>query len=203
MRFALAIVSVILVVSLAANGFLCTSLSENNSLKKQNEEMQSQINSLQTQIGELQDKSNTDNNTITVLNGQIASLQKENQNLTALIQSLQNKTFTLNQSSSEGGIAYLVTHLGTKIINTVPIGGPTHQTVLVIGGDVENNGNGTAYNCKIRVVTYELNNPNPFTDYFQLGTGNLTSGEKVNFFANVIHDNIVNWEIFPECTNTH
>jgi len=48
-RFAIAIVSVILVVSLAANGYLYNSLSENCNLRKQNEEMQSQISSLQSQ----------------------------------------------------------------------------------------------------------------------------------------------------------
>ena len=219
MRFALAIVSFILLVSLSANGYLYNSLSENSNFKKQNEEMQSQISSLesqtdnlQNQISELKNQSSTDNNTIASLNNQITNLQlennnlqKENMNLVALVRSLQNKTSTQNQSSGAGG-PYLVTRLGTKIYKIVPIGGSTQQRVLVIGGDVENDGNGTAYNCQIKVVTSFLTPPyNTFTDYFQLGTGTLTVGEKVDFFANVIHGNVSdigNWQIFPECTNT-
>jgi TolA-binding protein len=208
------IISILLLVSVAANGYFY--FSANNSLQKEVVNLQSQVislesqtASLQSQVQNLQNNSGADNQTIANLNGQIINLrtqnenlQKEKDNLTALIQSLQNQSSTQNQSSAEDRMAYLVTRLGTKIHDTVPIGGPTSQQVLVISGEVENDGNGTAYNCQIKVVTYELNNSDPFTDYFQLGSGNLTVGSSVNFFANVIHGDIVNWQIFPECTNT-
>jgi hypothetical protein len=195
-RFALATVSIILVVSLAANGYLYNSLSENNSLQKQNEEMQSQISSLQSQaqnlqnqITDLKNQSNDDNDTIAALNIQIASLQQEKENLTALVQSLQNK------SSSDVYAPYLVTRLGA----TFDYGYGMVSSYLYVQGFVSNEGNVTASKCALK-ITSQTNQGTSYTDYYRFNT--LSPRESVKVDTHIYHEDLKNWTIIPECTNT-
>jgi hypothetical protein len=205
MRFALAIVSVILVVSLAANGYQY--FSENSNLRKQTTDMQNQINSLQSQVTDMQNQTSRDSNTIDALNSQIANLlqendnlQKENYNLTSLVRNLQNK------SSSDFYEPHLVTSLGAKYISglirdnssdqSIPQPTPSHW--LYIKGFVSNLGNGTAYNCDLK-VTYHTPSAT-YVYYYRFNA--LAPGENVTIDTNIFHDNIQSWEIIPECTNT-
>jgi TolA-binding protein len=214
-RFALAIVSIILVISLAANGYLYNALSENSNLKKQNEEMQNQISSLQSQtdnlqsqtqnlqnqITDLQNQSSRDSNTIDALNSQVANLiqendnlQKENYNLTTLVQILQNKT------SSDVYEPYLVTALGATYTSgySLESGQAVFRYFLYLQGWVTNTGNGTAYNCALKLIVNTTHGT--FTDYYRFNT--LAPGENTYIDTHLYYNDVVSWQIFPECTNT-
>ncbi len=206
-RFALLAVSIFLMISLVATGLLYNSLSENSNLKKQTVEMQSQISSLQSQVSELQNQSATEYDIISALNSQIANLlqensnlQKENYNLTILVRNLQNK------SSSDVYEPYLVTSLGAKYLsglildrnNEQPIPQPTPSHWLYVNGSVSNFGNGTAYNCDLKVTSHTPSAT--YIDYIRFNA--LAPGESVIVDTNIFHDSIQSWEIIPEYTNT-
>ncbi len=168
-KHALVTVSIILVASLAVNSYLYYSLSQDSNLWKQNAEMQSQI---------------------TALNSQVVSLQQENGNLTAIIQNL-------NKSSSDTYEPYLVTALGAKYTWS-PNSNGDRVYYLYIQGNVTNEGNGTAYNCDLKIVTNSLKDS--FTDYFRFSA--LAPGEHEDIDTHLYHVDLVNWTITPECTNT-
>jgi cell division protein FtsB len=209
-RFAIATVSIILVVSIAANGYLYFSvnnrLSENDSLKKQIVEFQSEVTflqnqteNLQTNVDTLQNNSGIDNQTIANLNAQILDLQtqienmqKENDNLKSQISHLQNQT------SSEIKVPNLVTALGATFTSGYVNDGKLLVHFLYIQGTVMNEGNGTAYNCDLKVISHTPSGS--FTDYYRFTA--LAPGESANVDTHIFHDNIQSWEIFPECTNT-
>jgi hypothetical protein len=215
-RLALAIVSIILVVSIAANGILYNALSENNNLKRQNEEMRNQINSLQnqtqnlqSQIGELQNQSNTDNNTIAALNATITNLLKqnhtlknENENLQAQVENLTSQLGpNLSTNLIANDVNYLVP-LNTNIPTPPPIVKTPEYNHLLIRGTVDNTGWKTAYHCKLHVILYQGNTIAADT-HIELGT--IYGHSSVLLDGNtVLYKGIrlTNWEIFPECTNT-
>ncbi len=208
MRIVLAAAVVVLVISLAANGYLYNSFSENGNLKKQVVEMQSQINSLESQtqnlqskIGDLQNKSIRDSGTIDAFNTQVANLiqendnlQKENYNLTVLVQSLQNKT------SSDVYEPYLVTALGATYTSGYSLdnGQAVFRHFLYLQGTVTNTGNGTAYNCDLKLIVNTTSGT--LTDHYRFST--LAPGEYTYIDTHLYYNNVVSWEIFPECTST-
>jgi TolA-binding protein len=199
MSLAVVAVSVLLLVSLTANGYLY--FSENNDLSEQTTELQNQVSSLgsqtqnlQDQIGALQNQSDTNNNTIAALNSQIVSLQqenealqKENENLTASIHSLQNEV--------KVWMPYLVTRLGAIF----DYGYGIARSSIYIQGFVTNEGNATAYNCDLKIASQTTNGAS-YTDYYRFGT--LAPGDYVRLDTHFYHEGIKNWTIIPECTST-
>ena len=222
MKPVLIAVSILLLVSIIANGYLYLSensgLSENNSLKKQVVELQSQvtglenqtanlqsqINSLESQKANLQSQLSSSQNNLTIisdLNGQILSLQtenknlqKENDNLRSTIQNLQN------QSPTGTRTPYLVTALGatfTWSYSETARYGMLHY--LYVQGTVMNTGNGTAYNCALKVVMTTTSGQS-LTDYYRFNA--LAPGEVENVDTHFYYDNLQSWTITPQCTNT-
>jgi hypothetical protein len=201
MRFALAIVSVILVVSLAANGYLYFSTnSQVAKFQSQVASLESQTAALQSQLENIQNNSGSDNQTIAYLNAQILDLQtqnenllEENDNLTAKIQNLQNKP------SSDIYEPYLVTALGATFTWSYSESaryGMLHY--LYVQGTVTNAGNGTAYNCALKVVM-NIASGLSITDYYRFNA--LAPGETENVDTHFYYDNLQSWTITPECTN--
>jgi hypothetical protein len=163
-RFALATVSIILVVSLAANGYLYFSannrLSENDSLKKQIVEFQSEVTFLQNQTTNLQ--------------RQLDNYQNRFPNLVTAL----GATFTWSYSATA---SYGMLHY------------------LYVQGTVTNTGNGTAYNCDLKVIMTTSHGVS-YTEYYRFNA--LAPGEVENVDTHFYHDNLLNWTITPECTNT-
>jgi TolA-binding protein len=201
-RFALALVSTVLVISLVANGILYNALSENNNLEKQNEEMQNQINSLQSltqnlqsQVTELQNQSKDNNRTIAAFNAQIFDLQTQNSNLQ---NQNDNLTYRIQSqlSTEKNTKPYLVTALGA--VSTESLSPTGWVKYLYIQGTVTNQGNGTAYNCVLKVTSHTPSTT--YVDYYRFNS--LAPAEYATVDTHIYHDNIQSWEIIPECTNT-
>ena len=203
MRFVLALVFVILIVSLAANGYLYNSLSENNYLRKQIVELQSQVTSLESQTANLQSQLSSLQNNSTIisdLNGQILdlqtenkNLQNENDNLRATIRNLQN------QSPTDTGTPYLVTALGATFTWSYSESARYGMLYyLYVEGTVTNTGTGTAYNCALK-VTMNTTDGVSFTEYYRFNA--LAPGEIEIVDTHFYHDHLQSWTIIPEYTN--
>ena len=205
-KFALVIVSILLLASLTANGYLYFSVNDN--LQRQVVEFQNQVTTLesqtvtlQRQVDTLQNNSGIDNQTISNFNAQILDLQtqienmqKENDNLKSQISHLQN------QPSPEIRVANLVTALGatfTWSYSATASYGMLHY--LYVQGTVTNTGNGTAYNCDLKVIM-TTSTGESFTEYYRFNA--LAPGEVENVDTHFYHDNLQSWTITPECTNT-
>ncbi len=222
MKPVLIAVSILLLLSLIANGYLYLSvnngLSENNGLKSQvvglqsqvsilenqTTNLQSQVNSLESQRANLQGQlSSLQNNSsiISDLNRQIISLQTENKNLQQENDNLRSTIQNLqNQSSAGTGTPYLVTALGatfTWSYSSTARYGMLHY--LYVQGTVMNTGNGTAYNCALKVVMTTTSGQS-FTDYYRFNS--LAPGEVENVDTHFYYENLQSWTITPQCTNT-
>lgn len=189
----MAVVSIILAVSLAANGYLYLYADRSSNaqvavLENKISILETQSANLQNQISELQNRSNNINGTVAALNSQIANLQRENENLNAQLQ---------NNFSSDVYEPYLVTALGSKYTWS-PNSDGKMVYYLYIQGNVTNVGNGTAYNCALRIVTNSAKDS--FTDHYRFNA--LAPGEHMDVDFHLYHVDLVNWTITPESTKT-
>ena len=69
---------------------------------------------------------------------------------------------------------------------------------LYIEGTVTNTGNGTAYNCELKIIVNTSSET--FTYYYRFSS--LAPGEHTDVDTTLYYNNVVSWEIIPECTNT-
>jgi hypothetical protein len=201
-RLALAVVSVILVISLAVNGFLYNSLSENNNLEKQNEDLQSQINSLQAENSTLQN--DIANLKIQVINltSQLSVVQQQINSSQIIISALQSQNANLQNLLELKNAPNLVTSLGIDDIGMY--GFPNQTNVrLYIAGSVYNNGTETAYNCRLHVIAFRGDQTIIDTN-ITLGIGTMSGGSSVNVNENIPYSGgpLSNVKIIPEWTNT-
>jgi uncharacterized protein (UPF0333 family) len=123
---------------------------------------------------------------ISKLQSQISELENQNSQL-------QNQNSELQ---SQNRFPYLVTALGSTYTWS-PNSNGDRVYYLYIEGTVTNEGDGTAYNCKLKIVTNSLKDT--FTDYYKFNT--LAPGEQVTVDTHLYHVDLVNWTITPEYTN--
>jgi hypothetical protein len=198
--------TVLLIASLAANGYLYFSVNSNLQnkiveLKSEVSTIESQTVSLQNQLDHLQNNSRIDNQTIANLHGQIldlqtlnSNLQDQNGNLTIQIQDIQNRL-----STERSGVPKLVTFIGATFTTSIIRTEKGALNFLHVVGAVINEGNSTAYNCALKIKS-RTTNGTAYTDYY--GFAALLPGESVQIDINIFHDDLANWVITPEWTNS-
>ena len=210
-KIALAFISVILVVSLAANTYLYTeqcSFALNNGLQKQAiTDLQEQAADLQSQIANLSTiTTNLQNENVYLLSqkadlqsqvvdltNQTSFLQSENANLTATIADLQ-----LNLPNRPN----LVTRLG---VTDVKNGSDAHRAFrsrLFVQGEVINTGGVTARNVRLHVTLF-IGNQTVADEYIELG--NMMPFVSVHVEHDIYYDSngtrLTNWTITPEASS--
>jgi hypothetical protein len=217
-RFALVAVSVLLIVSLTANGYLFFSM--NNELQKQAEHFQSQIESQHNQILNLENQSSNLINKIDTLQTENATLHNEKTNLETQIANFTNQLTVLQQqiNNSQNIISSLqaenadlqetlgivnsppniVTSLGVTDVRPtpmLPIG--TVNTRLFIKGTVYNTGAKPAYNCSLHVTLYQSGSIIVNT-YVRLYTINGHSSVSVETNIPYSGPPLSSWTLIPE-----
>jgi hypothetical protein len=181
-RFAIATVSIILVVSIAANGYFYFSV---NDFQKQVLDDQTQIEALNRQILDLQNQSSFYRNLTSVL-------QSEKTNLNNQIASLNSQIANLTSSPN------LVTSLGIKDIHLPPNLFPSNTNYrLFIQGTVNNTGARPAYNSSLHVTLYQ-NNKVIVDTHVDLGT--IYGDTSVWVETNIPYtgDPLSKWAVTPE-----
>ena len=176
LKVALALVSIVLIMSLIAVYYFYTNpsdnqedvsslLSQKSALESQVSNLQSQIDSLENQIENLQNQQPTDSGTqSTDLQSQINDLQSQLDGLQTTYDNyvsthsysnseyndLQNQISNLQSEVDSLKASKLVTRLGVSDQR------PLLQTPYFhVSGEVWNVGTNTAYNCRLHVVLYQ------------------------------------------------
>ena len=179
-KFALAAVSAILVVSLAANAYFYAqqynSAPDNDDAQKKVADLQSKLTNLREQANNLQSGNANLTAQVASLESQVAnlsnqtnSLQTENSNLQSEKASLQSQLSQLSQGKVP---PRLVTRLGARELRYNYSG---QDLRLYITGEVWNVGAEAAVNCSLHVTLYQGDTVAEDT-YIELGTinGGLT-----------------------------
>ncbi len=211
-EIALAFVSVILLVSLAANAYLYMeqcSFALNNGLQEQAyADLQEQLVELQSQITDLSSKTNTLQNEnaylksqnaylqrqiLENLNNQTAFLQSENANLTATVADLR-----LNLPIRPN----LVTRLGVTDVRNNSDSHSPFRPRLFVQGEVINTGGVTARNAKLHVTLF-IGSQIVKEAYIELG--NIGSLVAVHVEQDIYYDTdgprLTSWTIIPEASS--
>ncbi len=173
-KFALAIASVILVVSLIVNSY---SYWQQSTFRKYNS-LQNQVASLQGQLANLSNQTN--------------SFQSENSHLHDEKANLQSQLSKLSQG--EPRPPKLVTRLGASDMRYNYSG---QDIRLYITGEVWNVGTEAAQNCSLHVTFYQGDNVAE-DSCIQLGT--IEGGSFTDVARNIYYtgDALTNWTIIPE-----
>ena len=200
-KFALEAITVVLIVSLAANGYFCSQqgvFATDSSLQEQVADLQSQIANLSSQTSSLQGENANLASQIADLEGQAASLsnqtsslQGENSNLLEEKANLQSQLSLLSQGKVP---ATLVTRLGA---NDMRYNYSGQDLRLYITGEVWNVGTEAAQNCSLHVVLYQGDTVAKDT-YIKLGT--IAGGSYTGVTRNIYYtgDALTRWTITPE-----
>jgi hypothetical protein len=203
-KIALAIVSAILVVSLATNAYFC---EQQNRLALSNFVLQNQTMDLQNQVANCTEQiSNLQNgnanltakvadlrNQVEEFSNQTFNLQTQNSNLQVKKEELQSQ---LNQSQlNQAKAPQLVTRLGARDMRYDYAGSDIR---LYMSGEVWNAGTDVARNCRLHVTLYQGSVVAKNT-YIDLGT--INPGTFVGVAQNIYYSGIAltNWTIIPEC----
>jgi len=199
-KLVLAVVSVILLISLAANAHLY--FFTNSNLQKQITEFQSQVGNLQNQINSLQNETSTLQTENSNLGSQIANLTDQNSNIQqqlnssqSIINTLQTENTNLQNQLNQKNNPNLVTSLGIGDIRN------DLNYHLFISGTVYNTGNNPAYNSKLVVTAYS-GIIIPINNYIQLGM--IRPGTPVHVSVSFAYEGaaLSNWTVTPEWTNS-
>jgi len=212
-KLVLVAVSVCLLVSLAANGYLylyvnngsqqqvtdlqsqvVTLQSQIVNLQNQATTLKSQVGNLQNQTNSLQNESSTLQNENANLGSQVANLTDQNGNLQqqinssqTIISSLQNENVNLQKLLELKNAPNLVTALGITDVRSGPpmIFPHPENNRLYIAGTVYNMGATTASNCRLHVTAYR-EGQTVIGLYITLGTGTIDAGSSVIVDENII-----------------
>jgi hypothetical protein len=200
-KFALATVSVILLVSFAANVNFYLHQHDSvlyNALLKRIPDLQNQIADSRSQAGQLLNDTATLEsqdadleNQVHTLQNQTNSLQIENSNLKSKNAELQNQQNLLSQRKTP---AKLVTRLGANDLRYNYSG---QDIRLYITGEVWNVGTETAQNCSLHVTLYQGDTVTKDT-YIPLG--DIAGGSFTDVGRNIYYtgDALTNWTVAPE-----
>ncbi len=200
-KFALAAITVVLIVSLAANVYFCSQqgvFASDGSLQAQAADLQSQLANLSSQMSSLQGENANLTTQIADLEDQAASLsnqtsslQSDNSKLLGEKANLQNQLSLLSQGKVP---ATLVTRLGA---NDMRYNYSGQDLRLYITGEVWNVGTEAAVNCSLHVVLYQGDTVAKDT-YIKLGT--INGGSYTGVTRNIYYrgDALTNWTIIPE-----
>lgn len=201
-KIALAAITVVLVMSLAANVDFCLQqgvFAANSSLQEQVADLQNQIANFSSQTSSLQSENANLITQIADLEGQAASLtnqtsslQGENSRLLCEKANLQSELSLLSQEKIP---AKLVTRLGA---NDMRYNYSGQDLRLYITGEVWNVGTEAAQNCSLHVMLYQGDAVAEDT-YIELGT--INGGSYTEVARNIYYtgDKLTNWIITPEC----
>jgi hypothetical protein len=195
LKFALAIVSVGLMLSLAANIYFYArqnGFAQENGLQKQVADLEGQLANVLEQSYSLQsEKANLESQVLNLLN-QTIMLQNENSKL-------QSENTALQSQLSQPRGPRIITRLGTTDLNAPLTGlrvgsGPTR---LYISGEVWNVGTMAAQNCRLHLTLYQgvaIANDT----YVELGR--LEAGTYLDIATNIYYAGVslTNWTISPE-----
>jgi len=205
-KLALIAISVILLVSLAANGYffaLQTGVEQNRSLKTEVTDLQAQLANLKEQANLLQsEKASLETQAAGLesqeanLSNQIENLQVENANLQIEIADLENQSSHVPASQTAPKI---LTRLGTSDVRSSPFEGHPWSGIIrfYISGEVWNIGTADAHECRLHVTLYQAAAVANDT-YIDLGT--VESGSYVEVDSNIYYSGeaLTNWTIIPE-----
>ncbi len=208
-KFALALISVILVASLAANAYFYI---QQNSFSTDNALLHNQVTALQGQLATAQQQANNLQNEKENVNNQMALLESQETHLKNQIANLQNQVswlqnendnFQRENANLKSQLYYprepqLVTRLGVSDVLYNPrYTGNSLIPRLYIQGEVWNAGDKTAYNCRLHVTIYQ-NNVAINDTTIELGT--IEPWSFVSVSRNIYYEGtrLTNWTITPE-----
>jgi len=200
-KFALAAITAVLIVSLAANVYFCSLqnvFANDSSLQTQVANLRSQLASLSRQASSLQGENANLTARIGDLEGQAASLSNQTNNLQSessrLLGEKANLQSQLSLLSQEKVPAKLVTRVGGSDMRYNYSG---QQIRLCVTGEVWNVGTEAAVNCSLHVTLYQGVTVAEDT-YIELGT--IVGGSFTQVFRNIYYtgDALTNWTITPQ-----
>ena len=200
-KFALAAITAVLIVSLAANVYFCSQqnvFATDSSLQTQVADLRSQIASFSSQASSLQGENANLTTQIADLAGQAASLSNQTSSLQSeksrLLDEKTNLQSQLNLLSQEKVPAKLVTRVGGSDMRYNYSG---QQIRIYITGEVWNVGTEAAVNCSLHVTLYQGVTVAKDT-YIELGT--INGGSYTEVARNIYYtgDKLTNWTITPE-----
>jgi len=206
-KLALIAISVVLLVSLAANGYFLTlqNGTEQNQriLKTQVTDLQAQLTNLTEQTNRLQnEKANLETQTAD-LQTQQASLSNQTENLRAENAYLQTENADLENQLSQIPVLQtapkILTRLGTSDVRSSPYEGHPWSGVIrfYISGEVWNVGTANAHELRLHVTLYQWDAV-ANDSYVDLGT--VEAGSYVQVTANIYYtgEPLTSWTIVPE-----
>jgi regulator of replication initiation timing len=205
-KLALIAISVILLVSLAANGYFFTlrnGMDQNLSLKKE-------VTDLQTQLANLKEQTNLLQNEKASLETQAADLQSQEANLSNQTDNLQAENAYLQTENAdlENQLSHIpvpktapkiLTRLGTSDVRSSPFEGHPWSGVIrfYISDEVWNVGTADAHDCRLHVTLYQVDAV-ANDSYIDLGT--VEAGSYVEVSSNIYYSGepLTSWTIIPE-----
>jgi regulator of replication initiation timing len=205
-KLALIAISVILLVSLAANGYFFTlrnGMDQNLSLKKE-------VTDLQTQLANLKEQTNLLQNEKASLETQAADLQSQEANLSNQTDNLQAENAYLQTENAdlENQLSHIpvpktapkiLTRLGPSDVRSSPFEGHPWSGVIrfYISGEVWNVGTADAHDCRLHVTLYQVDAV-ANDSYIDLGT--VEAGSYVEVSSNIYYSGepLTSWTIIPE-----
>ena len=200
-KFALAAITAVLIVSLAANVYFCSQqnvFANDSSLQTQVADLRSQLASLSSQTSSLQSENANLTARIGDLEGQAASLSNQTNNLQSeksrLLDEKSNLQNQLSLLGQEKVPARLVTRVGGSDMRYNYSGSDIR---LYITGEVWNVGTEAAVNCSLHVTLYQGVTVAKDT-YIELGT--IAGGSFTQVARNIYYtgDKLTKWTITPE-----
>lgn len=187
-KFALAAITAVLIVSLAANIYFCSQqnvFATDSSLQTQVADFRSQLGSLSSQVSSLQGENANLTARIGDLEGQAASLSNQTNNLQSenskLLGEKSNLQSQLSLLSQEKVPARLVTRVGGSDMRYNYSG---QQIRFCVTGEVWNVGTEAAVNCSLHVILYQGVIVAQDT-YIELGT--IEGGSFTQVFRNIYY----------------
>ena len=200
-KFALAAITFVLIVSLAANVYFCSQqnvFATDSSLQTQVADLRSQLAPLSSQASSFQSENANLTTQIADLAGQEASLSNQTNNLQSensrLLDEKANLQSQLNLLSQEKVPAKLVTRVGGSDMRYNYSG---QEIRFCVTGVVWNVGTEAAVNCSLHVTLYQGVTVAQDT-YIELGT--IVGGSFTQVFRNIYYtgDALTKWTITPE-----
>jgi regulator of replication initiation timing len=200
-KFALAAITVVLIVSLAANVYFCSQqngFATDSGLQTQVANIRSQLASLSSQASSLQGENANLTAQIGDLEGQVASLSNQTNNLRSEKSRLLGEKASLQSQLNmlrQGKVSpKLVTRLGVRDIRYNYSGSDIR---FYITGEVWNVGAEAAVNCSLHVTLYQGDTVAEDT-YIELGT--INGGSFTEVARNIYYtgDALTKWTITPE-----
>jgi hypothetical protein len=197
LKTALIVISAVLIVSLAANGSMCSLYAERDSLalnleqqKQTNANLQGQVAGLENQIIELQNQTQH-------LSAQAGSLRQKNLGLQNQNTVLQREVENLTASAANIPLnkPRLVTRLGASNVIESAHGS---EPRLFVEGDVFNTGGAMAWNASLHVTLYVQDK---IVADVSLPLGDMEPFSGVHVSTNIEYNQAVlltKWAIIPE-----